>query len=192
MADIILASGSPRRRELFGLITSDFEVIVSDAEETVPDGTAPADVPVLLSRIKAQAVAADHPDSIVIGADTVVIIDNKILGKPADSSDAFRMLRMLSGREHQVVTGVTIVCEAKGISKSFSQTTSVRFYPLSDKEINEYIATGEPFDKAGAYGIQGAGGMLAETICGDYFNIVGLPAARLGRELAALEKDITL
>ncbi len=183
----ILASNSPRRQELFAYISGDFTVIPSDAQEIVPDGTAPEDVPLVLSKIKAEAVAEDHPDDTVIGADTVVIIDNRILGKPRDSVDAFRMLRMLSGREHKVITGVTVIRRSANICHSFSQTSVVKFYELSDKEINEYIATGEPSDKAGAYGIQGAGGMLAESISGDFFNIVGLPAARLKRELAALK-----
>ncbi len=181
MSRIILASQSPRRQELIGCILSDFEVIVSEAEETLPDGIAPVDVPGYLAGVKAQAVAAEHPDDIVIGADTVVILDDQVLGKPKDADDAFRMLRSLSGKAHTVITGCAIIQD--GRMTTFADHTRVEFYPLSDREILDYIATGEPFDKAGAYGIQGRGCVLVKRIEGDFFNVMGLPVARLKREM---------
>ena len=182
MSRIILASKSPRRQELIGRITDDIQVIVSDETEDVPSDLTAEEIPVYLAAYKAGAVALRCPDDIVIGADTVVILDNEVLGKPRDREDAFRMLRALSGREHTVVTGCCVIGGSRWLS--FSETTRVVFYPISDREINEYIATGEPFDKAGAYGIQGKGSLLVRSICGDFFNVMGLPVARLKRELA--------
>lgn len=184
MSRIILASQSPRRRELIANITADFTVIVSDAEEILPEGIAPGDVPAYLADVKAAAVAAAHPDDTVIGADTVVILDGAVLGKPRDEADAVRMLRALSGRVHTVITGCAVYQGSERIT--FSELTRVEFYPLSDREIMEYIATGEPFDKAGAYGIQGRGCVLVKRIEGDYFNVMGLPVARLKRKLDGL------
>ena len=181
MDRIILASRSPRRQELIANIISDFSVVASDAEEVLPEGVAPEDAPAYLAELKAQAVAADYPDDVVIGADTVVILDGEVLGKPRDRDDAVRMLRGLSGKTHTVVTGCAIV--KNGQITSFSDITRVEFYPLDDREIMEYIATGEPFDKAGAYGIQGRGCVLVKRIEGDFFNVMGLPVARLKREL---------
>ena len=190
MSRFILASKSPRRQELIGYILSDFTVIVSDVEEILPDGIAPEDVAAYLAQIKARAVASQYPDDVVIGADTVVILDGEVLGKPRDKDDAFRMLRALSGKTHTVITGCAI--SQNGEETSFSDVTRVEFYPLSDREILDYIATGEPFDKAGAYGIQGRGSVLVKRIEGDFFNVMGLPVARLKRELerfAALSKQ---
>jgi septum formation protein len=184
MSSIILASQSPRRQELIGNITSDFTVIVSDAQELLPAGIAPEDAPAYLAGIKAQAVAAVHPDRVVVGADTVVILDGEILGKPRDRDDAVRMLQALSGKVHTVVTGCAVIINGK--QTTFSEITRVEFYPLSEREITEYIATGEPFDKAGAYGIQGKGSVLVKRIEGDFFNVMGLPVARLKRELEKL------
>ena len=181
MQSLILASKSPRRQELIRDITDDFEVIVSDADETLPEGISPEEAPVYLSSLKARAVAALHPDRTVIGADTVVILDGAVLGKPRDPQDAARMLRLLSGRVHTVITGCCIV--RGGRERAFSECTQVEFYPLSDSEIEAYLATGEPFDKAGAYGIQGKGSLLVEKIHGDYFNVMGLPVLRLSRML---------
>lgn len=181
MSGIILASKSPRRQELIRLITEDFEVVVSDAEEAVPRDTAPESVPELLASVKAEAAARLRPGDTVIGADTVVILDGKVMGKPADREDAVRMLRSLSGRVHTVVTGCCIIGNSR--KRSFSDVTSVEFYPLSDREIIEYVDTGEPFDKAGAYGIQGKGSLLVKGIRGDFFNVMGLPVAKLRREL---------
>lgn len=181
MSRIILASQSPRRQELIGYILSDYEVIVSAVEETLPDGIAPEEVPVYLAGVKAQAVAAEHPDDVVIGADTVVIFDGQVLGKPKDADDALHMLRSLSGKAHTVITGCAILQD--GRMTTFADRTRVEFYPLSDREILDYIATGEPFDKAGAYGIQGRGSVLVKRIEGDFFNVMGLPVARLKREM---------
>ena len=184
---IILASGSPRRKELMRLAELEFEVIPADCEEIIDTESAREAVQSLAHQ-KALWVAGkekdSHPaDTLVIGADTVVALDDVILGKPADKEDAFRMLKTLSGREHEVYTGVSIISLDRRIDDSFVACTKVKFYPLTDKEIEEYIATGEPFDKAGAYGIQGKGGLLVEGVYGDYNNVVGLPIAELVRRL---------
>ena len=178
---IVLASASPRRRELLQTAGVEFTVCVSDAEERIPPGTSPHEAVMLLAKQKALAVAKDRPNDLVIGADTVVVYDGAILGKPADEADAARMLRMLSGRTHTVYTGVCLV--SAGSAETFFEQTQVTFYPLTDDEIAAYIATGEPMDKAGAYGIQGRGCTLVRGICGDYFNVVGLPVAALCRRL---------
>lgn len=177
---LILASKSPRRYELLSKITEDFSVIVSDADENVENADI-EDIPLILSKRKAQAVFSDHRDAVVIGADTVVVCDRKVLGKPEDENDAKRMLKILSGKRHKVITGCTVISPEKEVS--FSAVTEVKFYDLSDEDIMAYISTGEPFDKAGAYGIQGAGYFLVEYIYGDYNNVVGLPVSRLKREL---------
>ena len=178
---IILASASPRRKELLGLLYPAFEIVVSSVEEILPSGIAVQDAPEYLARLKACDVAKQHPDALVIGADTSVLIENEILGKPKDAADAKRMLQMLSGAQHHVITGCCLCLN--GSTHSFSQTTAVQFYPLTDREIEEYIASGEPFDKAGAYGIQQKGCVLVEGIQGDYFNVVGLPVAKVAREI---------
>ena len=177
----ILASASPRRQELLKYIVPDFDIIPADIDETLPEGTQADKAAEYLSVKKAEHIAARHPDSLVIGSDTVVIIDGEILGKPSDEKDAERMLKKLSGQVHTVVTGVCL--SMNGRSESFSKETKVRFYPLSDKEISDYIATGEPMDKAGAYGIQGFGSVLIEGIEGDFFNVMGLPVASLKRKM---------
>lgn len=178
---IILASASPRRQELLKYIVPEFEIIPADVDETLPEGTVSEKAAEFLASKKAKHIAKQYPDSVVIGSDTVVIIDGIILGKPADKSDAERMLKLLSGRTHKVITGVCIAYGEK--TDSFSCETKVTFYPLTDKEILDYIATGEPMDKAGAYGIQGYGSVLAEGIEGDFFNVMGLPVAMLKRRL---------
>lgn len=176
---IILASQSPRRRELLKYITNEFEIKCSNADETLPKDISPKDAVLYLSDIKANQFKTEN--DIVIGADTIVSIDNKILGKPKNKDDAFKMLSTLSGREHSVFTGVTII---KGNQKkSFCSETKVKFFDLSDKDINNYIDTNEPMDKAGAYGIQGFGSLLVENINGDYFNVVGLPISKLNQVL---------
>lgn len=177
---LILASGSPRRRELLGLITEDFEIRVSDADETVPENIPAEKTAQYLSMIKAQAVER-NTDEIIIGCDTVVVIDGKVLGKPSSQEECSDMLSLLSGKVHTVYTGVSFICN--DITHSFTAETKVEFYPLSQKDISDYIATGEPFDKAGGYGIQGKGSLLVKGIIGDYFNVVGLPVSSLKREL---------
>lgn len=181
MKKIILASSSPRRKELLTTAGVEFEIHVKEVDESIPEGTLPADAAVITATKKAKAVAGDFADCIVIGADTIVVCDDKILGKPDGRDGAAKMLRMLSGREHEVITGV---CLIKGEEiRSFAKISKVRFYELTDAEINAYVATNEPYDKAGAYGIQGLGCTLVESIEGDYFNIVGLPVAAVVREI---------
>ncbi len=176
---LILASASPRRRELMEKIGLPFEVIVSACDETLPADIPAEQAAEVLAVRKAAAVAKLHPDAVVIGADTTVLLDGAILGKPADTDDCKRMLHALSGRQHQVVTGVAVFWS--GRSLSFSDLTQVRFYPLNDAEIDAYAASDEPYDKAGAYGIQGQGALLIEGIQGDYYNVMGLPVAKLVR-----------
>lgn len=177
---LILASASPRRREILKNAGYEFEVITADADETLPPDIAPEKAVKYLAELKNSAVAQNN-DGIIISADTVVAVEGKILGKPSDEKDAENMLKMLSGRTHSVFTGV---CISLGNKKTvFCEKTDVTFFDLSEKEILDYIKTGEPMDKAGAYGIQGRGALLVEKINGDYFNVVGLPIARLSRAL---------
>lgn len=184
MKKIILASASPRRKELLETAGISFEICVADVDESIPEGTPPDEAAKLTASKKAAAVSAIHPDAVVIGADTIVVADGKILGKPKDRADAENMLRMLSGKEHLVITGV---CLSEGGNRTvFEKISKVKFYELSDAEIKAYVATGEPMDKAGAYGIQGKGCVLVEGIEGDYFNIVGLPVAATVKELKKL------
>ena len=177
MSKIILASASPRRKELMELAGYDFEVICADIVEVVPEEAMPQEVVMSLALQKAQAVAAEHKEAVVIGSDTVVALDGKILGKPHSEQEACEMLRSLSGRTHKVFTGVAIVCGGK--VKNFFDETDVEFYSLGDDEIKKYVATGEPTDKAGAYGIQGKGSVLVKRINGDFFSVMGLPIAKL-------------
>ncbi|OZI11302.1 septum formation inhibitor Maf [Bacillaceae bacterium SAS-127] len=181
MSNIILASGSPRRKELLQQIGLPFTVIVSDVDETISHPISSKETVMQLASRKAHAVAKHHEQNIVIGADTIVVLDGEILGKPKDRSDAKRMLSKLSGREHSVYTGVAIV-QGKN-EHVFYEETNVTFWELSSEEIDAYIDSGEPFDKAGAYGIQGIGALLVKKIDGDYFSVVGLPVASLYRQL---------
>ena len=178
---VVLASASPRRRELLQTAGVEFTVKVSDADEHIDPDTPPHEAVMALARQKAQTVAKSCPGDLVIGADTVVVYDGAILGKPADAADAARMLRMLSGKTHVVYTGVCLLYGKK--EETFFEQTQVTFYPLTEQEIEAYVATGEPMDKAGAYGIQGRGCTLVQRICGDYFNVVGLPVAAVCRRL---------
>lgn len=178
--NIILASASPRRQELLGYIFDSFECIPAQIDETLPEDIGTENAAEYLAVKKAEHIAAQHPDDLVIGCDTVVLYGGSIFGKPKDEAEAREMLRALSGKTHHVVTGV---CMIRGEKKSsFSDITEVEFYPLSDTEIDRYIATGSPMDKAGAYGIQDKQFLPVKRISGDYFNVVGLPAARLRRE----------
>lgn len=178
---VLLASASPRRQELLKFAVPDFEICPADIDETIPPEIAPEKASEYLAVQKARAVAKVHPEDIVIGCDTVVLLDGEIMGKPKNEKNAFEMLSRLSGHTHKVITGVCI-CSKDG-EKSFSQCTEVDFYPLTDEEIRAYIATGDPMDKAGAYGIQSEGCILVKGIRGDFFNVVGLPVARLRREI---------
>ena len=182
MSKIILASASPRRKELMELAGYDFEVICADIVEVVPEEAMPQEVVMSLALQKAQAVAAEHKEAVVIGSDTVVALDGKILGKPHSEQEACEMLRSLSGRTHKVFTGVAIVCGGK--VKNFFDETDVEFYSLGDDEIKKYVATGEPTDKAGAYGIQGKGSVLVKRINVEFFSVMGLPIAKLYREMS--------
>ncbi|MGN0665802.1 MAG: Maf family protein [Huintestinicola sp.] len=182
---IILASASPRRQELLRYAVSEFAVIPAEVQEIVPPGTRAEDAPKVLAELKASALAELHPDDTVIGSDTVVILDGEIFGKPANEEDARNMLRRLSGRTHKVVTGVCII--SKGRRLTFSEETEVTFYPLSDEDIEEYIATGDPMDKAGAYGIQSEGCVLVREVKGNFANVVGLPIALLKRKLKEMD-----
>lgn len=181
MKKLILASASPRRRELIKLISDDVICVTSGEDETLPEGIATSEVPVYLAKLKASGVAKSYPDGVVIGSDTVVILNDEILSKPESFEDACNKLRTLSGKTHKVITGCCIV-EGEKIT-TFSEETEVEFYELTDEEIKAYASTGEPMDKAGAYGIQGKGSLFVKGITGDYFNVVGLPVARLKREL---------
>lgn len=178
---IILASASPRRRELLSFITTDFEVITADVDETTDENETAENTVMMLSCKKAMAVSSLNKGRKVIGADTIVVCDGKILGKPASRENAKEMLRMLSGRTHQVLTGVTITDSEK--TETFYVSSDVTFFALTEEEISAYAESGEPDDKAGAYGIQGKGSLLVEKINGDYFNIVGLPVSMLNKKL---------
>lgn len=173
----ILASASPRRNELLKLITEDFICHPADIDETVPETIESHSAPEYLALLKAEHIAKKYPDKIIIGADTTVFLGDTPLGKPKNEDDAFNMLKALSGKPHTVITGCALVFDKKKIS--FSVSTKVYFKSISDIEIKKYILTGEPMDKAGAYGIQGKGALLCEKIEGDYFNIVGLPVSKL-------------
>jgi septum formation protein len=178
---LVLASASPRRQELLHKITDDFTVQPADVDETIPADLPPEEAAAYLSRIKAEDVSAQHPHTVVIGCDTVVLLEKKLLGKPKDAAQAKEMLLALSDKTHLVITGVTVTDGVRSVT--FSSETAVTFYPLSEADIDAYIATGEPFDKAGAYGIQGKGALLVHGIQGDYFSVMGLPVARLARIL---------
>ena len=184
MANIVLASGSPRRQEVLqrsGI--TDFDIRVPETEESYPEGLSPRQVVEYISREKADAAAKlCTEDEIVITADTMVFLDEARLGKPADEADALRMLTSLQGRHHTVCTGITV--RQGGRSLTESESTEVYFRPATEAELRGYIATGEPMDKAGAYGIQGMGALLVEKINGDFFNVMGLPVLRLSRMLS--------
>ena len=185
--EVILASQSPRRKELMGLFHIPFTIRVSDADETMPPELSPAEAVALVSRRKAEAVPR-QADDLVIAADTIVVLGKEILGKPRDPDDARRMLRLLSGRDHQVMTGMTLLRGETAIVRT--EITDIHFRPLSDREIDAYIRTGEPMDKAGSYGIQGGAALFAERLVGDYYNVMGLPVCRLGQLLREIAPEI--
>ncbi len=185
MAKIVLASASPRRQELLRRIgVADFDVRVPETEESYPAGLTPRETVEYISREKADAAAAlCAPDEIVITADTMVFLDDARLGKPADEAEALGMLSSLQGRTHTVCTGVTVRQGDRILTES--EATAVTFRSASREELLSYIATGEPMDKAGAYGVQGKGALLVEKLDGDFFNVMGLPVLRLARMLEA-------
>jgi len=189
---IVLASASPRRKELLGQLGWDFTVQVSQVEENITK-IHPGEIVEELSALKAQDVFQRiSGDVLVIGADTVVANQGAVLGKPKDAQDAFRTLKMLQGGTHQVYTGVTLCVRQNGTEtvKTFYESTQVTFYTMTQEEISWYVATGEPSDKAGAYGIQGLGGRFIKGICGDYNNVVGLPVSRLYQEYKEMIENI--
>ena len=179
---IILASASPRRKELLGLFRVPFEIRVADIDETMDHTKAPYDEVARVSRQKALAVPREDDDT-VIAADTIVVCEGKVLGKPKSEADARAMLRLLSGREHQVMTGVTVIRGQR--SETFTEVTDIHFRQLSEEEIRRYVATGEPMDKAGSYAIQGLGTVFVQGISGDYNNVVGLPVAEIWQRMHA-------
>lgn len=185
MKRLILASESPRRRELLGSLGLAFEIIVSGIEENPLDGEAPAEHAMRLAREKALAVSTNRPDAVVIGADTVVIIDSEVLGKPEDTVQARRMLGKLSGRKHQVITGFAL---AEGASIRINQAVSshVLFMEIPPDELEWYIQTKEPYDKAGAYAVQGIGALFIREIQGSFTNVIGLPLAELVEALKSI------
>ena len=182
MSDFILASASPRRKEILSNAGFSFDIIVSDADENIIEDLSPEKTVEELAKRKALSVWESHKDEVVFGCDTVVAVDGKILGKPTDDEDAFNMLTMLSGKVHTVSTGVCICSKDK--TETFSYTTQVECYPLSEDTIRSYIASGEGRDKAGSYGIQGYGCVLVKEIKGDYFSVMGLPVSESARVLA--------
>lgn len=190
---VILASMSPRRKELLALIRTRFEIIPSEFDESkMPDDMPPSEFVVLSAKEKARDVAAGVSDGIIIGADTVVSIDEHILGKPVDEDDAKRMLRLLSSNTHQVYTGVHVIdvrpeCT---VERSDYVCTDVKFRMLSEELVERYVATREPMDKAGAYAIQGRGSILVESISGCFFNVVGLPVYKLSKILEELGMEM--
>ncbi len=185
MIRFVLASGSPRRKEILESLRLSFQIEKSDAEETIEVAMPPELTVEQLSLRKAADVAARQTeDALVIGADTLVVLDGEILTKPKDRQDAVRMLSALSGRMHRVLTGLSVIRTSDGKGVSVYEETEVYFRTLSQEQILRYIETGEPMDKAGGYGIQGKGSLLVEKINGDYFNVVGLPACRLAKLLA--------
>ena len=184
---IILASASPRRQELLKLFGLPFVVRVADIDETMDASQSPCDEVSRVSRCKAVAVPRQE-DDVVIAADTIVVCEGKVLGKPKTEDEAFAMLRLLSGRDHQVMTGVTVLRDEEIVS--FTEITDLHFRELSDQEIARYVASGEPMDKAGAYGIQGGAALFWTHMVGDYYNVMGLPVCALGQRLKALAPQL--
>ena len=184
---LILASQSPRRKELLGLFHIPFTVRIADIDETMDPAQAPYDEVARVSLLKAKAVEANAED-VVIAADTIVVCDGKTLGKPHSEEEAAGMLRLLSGRDHQVMTGMTVL--RGDTHKSITEVTDIHFRSLSENEIARYVASGEPMDKAGAYGIQGGAALFAEKMVGDYYNVMGLPVCRLWQLLSQIAPEI--
>ena len=184
---LILASQSPRRKELLGLFHIPFTVRIADIDETMDPAKAPYDEVARVSLLKAKAVEANAED-VVIAADTIVVCDGRTLGKPHSEEEAAGMLRLLSGRDHQVMTGMTVL--RGDTHRSITEVTDIHFRVLSENEIARYVASGEPMDKAGAYGIQGGAALFAEKMVGDYYNVMGLPVCRLWQLLSQIAPEI--
>ncbi len=183
---VILASASPRRRELLQKVFPAFDVMPAEVEEIVPEGISPREESEYLAMIKARPLAQQYPEALVIGSDTTVLVDDVVLGKPRDAEEARAMLRMLSGRSHTVCTGVCLLY--KGQMVRFTESTEVEFYPMTEAEIEAYVASGDPMDKAGAYGIQSGAGIYIKGIRGDYDTVMGLPASRIYQEIKAMQE----
>ena len=184
---LVLASASPRRKELLGLFGIPFSIRVADIDETMDPGRPPFDEVGRVSRAKALAVRREEGD-VVIAADTIVVCQGRVLGKPRDEAEAASMLRLLSGRDHQVMTGCTVLTGSR--CETFTEVTDLHFRDLSQKEIDRYVASGEPMDKAGAYGIQGGAALFCQRMAGDYYNVMGLPVCRLWETLAKLVPEL--
>lgn len=178
---IILASQSPRRQELLRYITTDFKTIPADIDETIPQGMKPKDYALAMAEEKARVVSEEYPKDVVIGSDTIVAVSDDIMGKPKDEQDAYHMLAKLSGSSHQVHTSVCLRQGSRSLTKVF--TATVTFFELSSEEIEQYIQTGEPLDKAGAYGIQGPAAVFVKEVIGDYYAIVGFPIGQVNQLL---------
>ena len=185
--ELILASQSPRRRELLGLFRLPFVIRVADIDETMDETASAYEEVARVSREKALAVSRGQ-DDVVIAADTIVVCQGKVLGKPHSPEEAVQMLNLLSGRDHQVMTGMTVLRGEKVIS--CTEVTDIHFRELSEKEISAYVATGEPMDKAGAYGIQGGAALFAEKMVGDYYNVMGLPVCKLRQMLCEIAPEL--
>ena len=184
---LILASQSPRRKELLGLFHIPFTVQVADVDEAMDPACRPYDEVARVSRAKAEAVSR-QADDIVVAADTIVVCEGRVLGKPHSEEEAVAMLQLLSGRDHQVMTGVTVI---RGENRTtFTEVTDIHFRELTEKEIRAYVATGEPMDKAGSYGIQGGAALFCTHMVGDYYNVMGLPVCRLGQVLREMAPDL--
>ena len=185
--NLILASASPRRKELLSLFGIPFVIRAADIDEAMDPAKAPFDEVARVSRLK--ALATEHSDhDVVIAADTIVVCGGEVLGKPRDEEDARRMLRLLSGRDHQVMTGVTVLYGGDAVT--FTEVTDLHFRHLSDREIDRYVATGEPMDKAGSYGIQGGAALFCTGMKGDYYNVMGLPVCALGEVLKQVAPEL--
>ena len=184
---LILASASPRRKELLGLFGVPFSIRAADIDETMDPGADPAAEVGRVSRLKAAATSRE-PGDIVIAADTIVVCAGQVLGKPHSPEEAAGMLRLLSGRDHQVMTGVTVLRD--GQAETFTEITDLHFRPLTEKEIARYVASGEPMDKAGSYGIQGGAALFCTGMTGDYYNVMGLPVCRLGQVLTRVAPEM--
>ena len=185
--NVSLASQSPRRKELLGLLHIPFTVRAADIDETMTPGAAPYSEVARLSRMKALATPR-QPEDVVIAADTIVVCDDKVLGKPHSAEEAKQMLRLLSGRDHQVMTGMTVLQGDHAVV--ITEVTDLHFRELTDAEIDAYVASGEPADKAGAYGIQGGAALFCQRICGDYYNVVGLPVCHLTQILSQMVPEL--
>mgnify|MGYP001768663514 CR=1 FL=1 len=185
MNKLILASNSLRRKELMNLLNLEYDIIVSQVDEIINKDLSKSDLVMDLAFQKALDVFKTHKDDLVLGFDTLVYLDDEILGKPKSKEEAKNMLQMLSNQTNEVITGCALIC--KSFSKSFFEKTRVTFYPLTESEIDDYIASNEPFDKAGAYGIQGLGGKFIKGIYGDYYTVMGLPLSRVYHELTENE-----